>query len=312
MTPHIAPAGFPFLEKQQKINLGIIGISEGNGHPYSWSAILNGYDPEHMVKCGFPAIPQYLAEQNWPDAKLSDAEVTHIWTQNEERSRHIAQASLIPHVTKNACDMIGKVDAILLARDDAQSHSALAKPFLEAGLPIYIDKPFALSRDSAVELFQRQLYDGQIFTCTALRFAPELQLSPAQAHDIGPIRFINATTPKYWDTYAVHLIEPTLRIIGFTSEVTDKNLLISKGVHQLSLLWKNDIITSFTVTGRILTPVSISVFGEKDKVDLEFHNSFRCFRNTLEEFLTSIRERKRKIPEHETLKVVEVIENGRN
>ena len=26
------------------IRLGLIGISKDNGHPYSWSAIINGYD----------------------------------------------------------------------------------------------------------------------------------------------------------------------------------------------------------------------------------------------------------------------------
>ena len=26
------------------IKTGMIGISSGNGHPYSWSAIVNGYD----------------------------------------------------------------------------------------------------------------------------------------------------------------------------------------------------------------------------------------------------------------------------
>ena len=26
----------------QAIRLGVIGMTEGNGHPYSWSAILNG------------------------------------------------------------------------------------------------------------------------------------------------------------------------------------------------------------------------------------------------------------------------------
>ncbi len=35
-------------------NLGIIGMSPGNGHPYSWAAIFNGYNKEKMAKCPFP------------------------------------------------------------------------------------------------------------------------------------------------------------------------------------------------------------------------------------------------------------------
>ena len=26
------------------LRVGILGLSEGNGHPYSWSAIFNGFD----------------------------------------------------------------------------------------------------------------------------------------------------------------------------------------------------------------------------------------------------------------------------
>jgi|GEM_PF-4815020 len=31
------------------IHLGVIGMTEGNGHPYSWSAIINGYDSERSL-----------------------------------------------------------------------------------------------------------------------------------------------------------------------------------------------------------------------------------------------------------------------
>ena len=41
------------------LRLGIIGISEGNGHPYSWSAIFNGYNHEYAQDCPFPVIPDY-------------------------------------------------------------------------------------------------------------------------------------------------------------------------------------------------------------------------------------------------------------
>jgi len=75
-----------------KLKLGIIGISEGNGHPYSWSAIFNGYDPEEMKKCPFPVIPDYLSKQKFPDDFLTDiAEVTHVLTQDTETSKNIAQ-----------------------------------------------------------------------------------------------------------------------------------------------------------------------------------------------------------------------------
>ena len=46
------------------IRLAMLGCTPGNGHPYSWSAMFNGYDREAMTKeCPFAGIPVYLNKQ---------------------------------------------------------------------------------------------------------------------------------------------------------------------------------------------------------------------------------------------------------
>ena len=54
--------------------LGAIGLSPGNGHPYSWAAIFNGYDTASMADCPFPAIPEYLATQAEQPGPVADPE----------------------------------------------------------------------------------------------------------------------------------------------------------------------------------------------------------------------------------------------
>ncbi len=168
------------------LKLGVIGLSEGNGHPYSWSAIFNGYDLEAMEHCGYPVIPRYLERQSWPECRIDGAEVVAIWTQDIEQSKHIAKAAHIKEVVENYSDMIGKVDAVLLARDDAENHLKYAEPFLRAGLPIYIDKPIAVSVAALDKLYSLQQYNGQIFTCSALRYSQELMLSEADKKQTWP------------------------------------------------------------------------------------------------------------------------------
>ncbi len=60
--------------------LGIIGLSPGNGHPYSWTAIFNGYNKEKPAQCPFPVIPEYLGQQDPKTMGIEEAYVTHIWT----------------------------------------------------------------------------------------------------------------------------------------------------------------------------------------------------------------------------------------
>ena len=47
----------------EPLRLAMLGMVPGNGHPYSWSAIFNGYDPQEMANCPYPAIPQYLGKE---------------------------------------------------------------------------------------------------------------------------------------------------------------------------------------------------------------------------------------------------------
>ena len=102
-----------------------------------------------MKNCGFPVISEYLAKQTFPGDCIPNAEVTHVWTEDINLSKHIAKAANVLHVAEELTDMIGAVDAVLLARDDAENHATFALPFLNAGIPIYIDKPLAYSVDAA-------------------------------------------------------------------------------------------------------------------------------------------------------------------
>ena len=71
------------------IKLGLIGISKGNGHPYSWAAIINGYEEKLMLDCGFPVIPDYLSKHKFPEESIKTMTVSHIWTQDINISQHI-------------------------------------------------------------------------------------------------------------------------------------------------------------------------------------------------------------------------------
>ena len=52
---------FPLGDKELKI--GILGMTEGNGHPYSWSAMFNGYTKEYMDEYK-DSLMHKIAEEN--------------------------------------------------------------------------------------------------------------------------------------------------------------------------------------------------------------------------------------------------------
>lgn len=293
------------------IRLGVIGLSEGNGHPYSWPAIFNGYDPVSMECCGFPAIPRYLEKQRFPADAIAEAQVTHVWAQDPEVARHMASASKVENVVDRYPDMIGKVDGILLARDDAELHFEMAAPFLKAGMPIYIDKPIALSIAAANALFDLQRYPGQIFSCSALRYAKELQLPQEERQRLGRLHHIHATVPKGWDKYAIHAIEPMLLLAGNPGGMQRIASWGSGDASSLAVRFDGGLEAVVSAMGSCQAPIGLRVMGELGWKDLIFEDSFSAFKQALSEFVQGIVHRDVRIQREFVLDVIRIVECGR-
>lgn len=293
------------------LRLGVIGLSPGNGHPYSWSAIFNGYDPIAMEECGYPVIPRYLEKQRFPEDAIAEASVTHVWAQDKNVAAHIAKAAFIETVVDEFTDMIGQVDGILLARDDAETHYEFAAPFLDAGIPIYVDKPLALSVTEAKRLIDRQQYPGQLFSCSALRYAKEFQLSSADFEQIGRLRHIHATVPKDWDKYAVHIIEPLLLLAGKRGTVKRTQTWHEGDTTTLAVAYSSGFQALINTLGSSQVPLALRVIGDLGWKDLVFKDTFSAFKTALSEFTQGIIHRDERIHPDFMLEVVNLIESGR-
>ena len=294
----------------KNINLGVIGLSEGNGHPYSWSAIFNGYDKEAMAECPFPVIPEYLGKQRFPQDSIKDARVTHIWTHEESLSKKISKASLIQNICSNPEDMIGEVDAVLLARDDAENHLSMSLPYLKAGLPVFIDKPLAYYLKTAKEILKEQEYENQIFTCSSLRFAKEFNLTSSQKERIGKIIHIDATVPKSWSKYAVHIIEPSLSMLDKTYKLDSVETFKNHGIIMNRVQWENGPTGIFKTFGKHSAPLKIIVYGENGFMELSFKDTFFAFKTSLQYFIDMVNKKVPNIDMLQTLQVIEIIERG--
>lgn len=293
------------------IRLGLIGMSPGNGHPYSWGAIFNGYDPIQMGECGFPVIPRYLEEQSFPEAAIREANVTHVWAQERGIADHISKSALIPNVVDDFSAMIGHIDGLLLARDDAETHAHFTAPFLDAGIPVYIDKPLALSVDEAQRMIDRQRYPGQIFSCSALKYANELTLSEEDLARLGRIRYVAATVPKDWDKYAIHAIDPILKLVGDRGKLVATRASCDGGFSSLSATYRDDFHLRITALGKVPAPISITVFGELGWKELVFRNSFHAFKFALEDFVEGIRNHDVRTSSESMLNAIRLVEAGR-
>lgn len=288
---------------------GILGGSEGNGHPYSWSAIMNGYNQDYMKDCPYPVIPEYLAKESFPDTQIKNCQVTHVWSTYRKEAEHVARAANIDTVVDEFEDMIGEVDAVLLARDDAENHYDMAKPFLDAGLPVYIDKPLAYSVEEARRILSLEKYPGQVFSCSALAFSKDLSLSESCKSELGKILQVSARVVKSWEKYGVHVIEPVLNLIG-RREVASINRSSSPPTNRLTITFSDNTGVDFVSSYKSQLPIEIDVFGSEGAKRLTFGDTFYAFKAALMSFVCGVASKKAVLSHQHMLEVVKYIEMG--
>ena len=293
----------------KKLRLGLIGTSKDNGHPYSWSAIINGYDKKKIKNCGYPIISNYLNKKKYPEDFIKKTKISHIWTQDVKISRKIASTTFIPNIVTKKENLIGKVDGVLIARDDYENHYKNSKPFLEAGLPVYIDKPISISLKNFEKIYKNEIYRGQIFTCSAIRYSKSLNLNDKIKKKIGVIKKIIAISPKNWDKYGIHIIEPVIKILSKkdvplkfeTSKIVKNNLVVT---------WSSKVQTVFMMKKNIKTKIMIIVEGTKGKKTLYFDDTFESFKSALKDFILGIQKKSIQSPKRYNYKIVKIIEQG--
>ena len=67
-------------------------------------------------------------------------------------------------ILSDYADAVGKVDGVVITARHGDNHYKYAKPYIESGIPMFIDKPITNSEEEAVT-FMRALRDGGVRFC---------------------------------------------------------------------------------------------------------------------------------------------------
>jgi predicted dehydrogenase len=292
-----------------EIRLAMLGMIEGNGHPYSWSAIVNGYNPEEMAKCPFPVIPQYLAEVPLNTIRIPGARVTRVWTDDPVDAPKVAAASRIEKVVARPEEVIGQVDAVIIGTDDGHEHVRRARPFIEAGLPMFVDKPLAINVPD-LNQFIRWYNGGKVFLSSSnMRYAPETKQILRQKTQLGELRWITTCTSKTWERYAIHALEAIWPVLGpgfltvraESRSGSDIAYITHRSGVQVNLATIYDAVGSYG---------ALHVFGTKGNLAVTCWDTYTAFRNQLCAFVEMLRTGERPYPLDETIELMAVVIAG--
>ena len=291
------------------LRLAMLGMISGNGHPYSWSAIINGFDAAEMARCPYPAIPRYLGAQPPGSVKIADARVTHLWTDDPTEAPDVAAAALIPNIVTRPEDVIGQVDAVLISTDDGLDHVRRARPFVEAGLPIFVDKPLAISVEELRTFIAWERSGTRVLSSTGLRFAPELDACLANLSVLGELRWLSGVTCKTWERYAIHLLEPLLRIVG--PGFLSVRLETQPGVEIAHIRHRSGVqLTVPVIYDGGATFGTLHLCGTAGQTTVRFVDTYTGFRRQLVSFLDFVRKGQAPYPFAETVELMATLIAG--
>lgn len=118
-------------------------------------------------------------------------------------------------------ELLAEVDCVLLESVDGRPHLEQARPVIEAGKPLFIDKPLAGSLADAVELLDLAKARGvPVFSSSGLRFSPGIVQMKSDPK-VGKIVGVDAFSPcsleehhpdLFW--YGVHGVETLYTLMG--------------------------------------------------------------------------------------------------
>jgi len=284
----------------------MIGLSEGNGHPFSYSAIINGYSDAALAASGWQVIYDYVTLRDASEFGIEGLQVTHAWTQDPRLTDKLCKACLIPDAVSRKEELIGKVDAVIIARDDYERHFEMAMPFLDAGLHVFVDKPLSLDPRELKEL-RPFLQNDRLMSCSAMRYARELDEPRARLAGYGTVKLIRGTILNSWEKYGVHLLEAILALRKsrplFVTALDASHTSIAVHMEDGSLIQIDSL-------GESPKTFRVDIWGAKAVSSHEITDNFSMFRRMLWHFARLLRTGKTSIDPQETIDIMRLLIAG--
>lgn len=303
-----------FAFGDRPIRIGILGFTEGNAHPFSWSAMINGnYDPALMgeyCKDLYPSIPQYLGKQPKNTLGIPGVQVTHIcFTGHLGRAdaEICAKINGICNVVDKPEDMIGHIDAVICATDQGHEHVERCRPFVEEGLPLFIDKPLTDNEEDLKTIVGWYKAGVPMMSSSSMRYCKAIEPYYENHYELGKLRYICSPMVKYWETYGMHALERLFPLVGRGFQwVQNLGDCKSPMVH----LYHESGVHVDIPMGYGMQAAPMSIMGEGGAVTLSDGDSFYAFKKQLDRFVAFLRTGEADHPFEDTIEMAKIIIAG--
>lgn len=220
-------------------------------------------------------------------------------------------------ILDDPAQLFGKIDAVLIESVDGGVHVERALPFLEKGIPTYVDKPFTCSLKDAQTLTKLAMERHiPLMSSSSLRYAPEVVAARTGATvgnligvtTYGPSPLHPTRNPGMFH-YGIHPVEMLFTLMG-------------PGCKRITCLSQpsGEVTTGVWADGRVATirglrdgstPYGFTLFGSKG-VSTQGVSTKYIYRELLKQVVKMFETRQLPIDLRETLEIVAFIEAAKS
>jgi len=183
-------------QEMKPIRIGIIGAE--NSHTIGYGKLFN-------IDKLFPGV-----------------ELKYVCGETEEFARMAMQKGQIPNMVKDPLEMLGKIDALIVDHRHPKYHLKPAEPFIKAGIPTFIDKPFCYRVAEGKEFLEmaRQAgtpvssYSSEAHKAGTFDIRKQVETMGAISHVMmsGPADLESPYGGVFF--YGIHMVQPLMYIFG--------------------------------------------------------------------------------------------------
>ncbi len=215
--------------------------------------------------------------------EYKDFKITAFYALEKEPSQKIIDECKIEGavIVDDPLDMMDLVDCVIVTNRHGKYHKDCSLPFIKAGKPAFIDKPFTIDPDEAREILKAaQDNNVPLSGGSGCKYAPQiLELAKAVKNDefgkiySGTMNFPASTESEYGGLYfyASHLVEMTLAVYG--QDVKEVSAFLKNGhITAIAHYDKYDITMQFANSKKYYSVL----YGEKgvDIKDIDISGIF--------------------------------------
>ena len=157
------------------------------------------------------------------DKSIRGVTVDYVWGETNEFAKRAAEYGKIPNVVKKPKEMMGKIDALIVDHRHPKHHLKAALPFIEQGVPTFVDKPFCYKSCEGKEFLKiAQKHKTPVTSFSVLPHQRSFINFCKKLPDIGDV--LAATTYGPCDVrseyggvffYGIHQVDIVLKAFGY-------------------------------------------------------------------------------------------------